>query len=116
MKKKIKKLKKEVMHYAKLLGVSHLVGNISIEKELEDERIGEVSLFIYLDKCDMAFTTIEKHIIIHELLHLAFKNTYNFMENVGNKHLQSVFHMIHEQEIDKLAIALVKTLPEYREG
>lgn len=116
MKNKIERLKKEVMHYSKLLGVSHLVGEVFLKKELEGTLTAKVHLSIFMDSCDVYFTSFDSVEIIHELLHLSFKNTFNFMNETDNEQLKAVFEMIHEQEINRLAIALAKTLPECKEG
>lgn len=108
-KKKLEQLTKKVMRYADILGVSRLVGNVIIDKTIENE--AEVGLSVYNDICDITFREYNTIYIIHELLHLAFKNTFNFMEDNDNENLKNVFWMIHEQEIHRFAITLAKQFP-----
>lgn len=110
-KNKLKKLKNKVVYYADILGVRHLVGNIEINEEMKNETDARTHLTNYLDKCDIEFATYATETILHELLHLSFKNTNNFHFKMDGNQLKDVFDMIHEQEIDRLAMALAKQFP-----
>lgn len=108
-------IRKVVMHYAKLLGCSDKVGEIKIDLK-ECTADADVALRYNMPECDINFykEPIENVTIIHELLHICFKNTSNGYYKLLSGKQRDVLDMLHEQEIEMLARKLAKALPKYK--
>jgi hypothetical protein len=106
---KLKNLKKKVCYYADLLSVRHLLRDVIIDKGLD--YAGRTSAVHNTDICDVLFKKFDDVTIIHEMLHCCFKNTWTIAGKMMSKKAFKGFAMIHEQEVERLAISLAKIIP-----